>query len=39
MDMIALQQLMSSRQTAIQLATNLISACGESSKAIATNIR
>jgi hypothetical protein len=39
MDMIALQQQMSSRQTAIQLATNLISACGESSKAIATNIR
>ena len=39
MDMIALQQLMSTRQTAIQLATNLIAACGESAKSIATNIR
>lgn len=38
MDMIRLQSLMSSRQTAIQLATNMISALGESSKAIAANI-
>jgi hypothetical protein len=38
MDMIHLQSLMSSRQTAIQLATNMISALGESSKAIAANI-
>jgi hypothetical protein len=38
MNMIRLQSLMSSRQTAIQLATNLISALGESSKAIASNI-
>jgi hypothetical protein len=38
MNMIHLQSLMSSRQTAIQLATNLISSLGESSKAIAANI-
>jgi hypothetical protein len=38
MNMIHLQSLMSSRQTAIQLSTNLISALGESSKAIAANI-
>jgi hypothetical protein len=38
MNMIQLQSLMSSRQTAIQLSTNLISALGESSKAIAANI-
>jgi hypothetical protein len=39
MDMINLQQLMSTRQTAIQLATNLVAACGESAKSIASNIR
>jgi hypothetical protein len=39
MDMINLQQLMSARQTAIQLATNLVAACGESAKSIAANIR
>jgi len=38
MNMIQLQSLMSARQTAIQLSTNLISALGESSKAIASNI-
>ena len=38
MNMIQLQSLMSSRQTAVQLSTNLISALGESSKAIAANI-
>lgn len=39
LDMISLQQSMSARQTAIQLATNLIAALNESAKAIATNIR
>ncbi|MFZ5897561.1 MAG: hypothetical protein ACOY0T_41310 [Myxococcota bacterium] len=39
MDMIALQQLMSTRQTAIQLATNLVAACGESVKSVVSNIR
>ncbi len=38
MNMIHLQSLMSSRQTAIQLATNMISALGESTKAIVSNI-
>jgi chaperonin cofactor prefoldin len=38
MDMIKLQSLMSARQTAIQLATNMISSLGESSKAIVANI-
>jgi hypothetical protein len=38
MNMIQLQSLMSARQTAIQLSTNMIAALGESSKAIATNI-
>jgi hypothetical protein len=38
MNMIHLQSIMSARQTAIQLSTNLISALGESSKAIAANI-
>jgi hypothetical protein len=37
MNMISLQSIMSARQTAVQLATNLISALGESSKAIAAN--
>lgn len=36
--MIHLQSLMSNRQTAIQLSTNLISSLGESHKAIASNI-
>lgn len=39
LDMISLQQSMSARQTAIQLATNLIAALNESAKAIAANIR
>jgi hypothetical protein len=38
MDMIALQSLMGARQTAIQLATNLVSALSESQKAIVSNI-
>jgi len=38
MDMIRLQSLMSSRQTAIQLSTNLVASLGESTKAIVTNI-
>jgi hypothetical protein len=38
LDMIGLQSDMSARQTAIQLATNLISALGESTKSIAANI-
>lgn len=38
MNMIQLQSLMSARQTAVQLATNLISALAESSKAIAANL-
>lgn len=39
MDMIALQSLMSARQTAIQLSTNLVSALSESAKAVVANIR
>jgi hypothetical protein len=39
MDMIQLQSFMSSRQTAIQLATNLIAALGETQKSVVTNIR
>ncbi|MGC4093390.1 MAG: hypothetical protein QM756_36950 [Polyangiaceae bacterium] len=39
MDMIALQQMMSTRQTAIQLATGLVASLGDSAKAIASNIR
>ena len=39
MDMIALQSLMGARQTAIQLATNLVSALSESMKSIVGNIR
>lgn len=39
MDMIALQSLMGARQTAIQLATNLVSALTESQKSIVGNIR
>jgi hypothetical protein len=38
LEMIALQSMMSSRQTAVQLSTNLISALGETSRAIAANI-
>jgi hypothetical protein len=38
LNMIKLQSLMSNRQTAIQLSTNLISSLGESQKAIASNI-
>jgi len=36
--MIRLQSIMSARQTAIQLATNLMSALGESTKSIVSNI-
>ena len=39
LNMIKLQSAMSARQTAIQLSTNLVSALGESMKAIAANIR
>ncbi len=39
LDMISLQSLMSARQTAIQLATNLVAACADSAKSIASNIR
>jgi hypothetical protein len=39
MDMIALQSLMSARQTAIQLSTNLVSALNESAKSVVANIR
>lgn len=38
MDMIRLQSIMSARQTAIQLATNLVASLGESTKAIVSNI-
>ena len=38
LDMIQLQSLMSARQTAIQLATNMVSAFNESTKAIAGNV-
>jgi hypothetical protein len=38
LEMIKLQSLMSSRQTAIQLSTNLVSALGDSTKSIASNI-
>jgi hypothetical protein len=38
LDMIRLQSIMSARQTAIQLATNLVSALGESTKSIVSNI-
>ena len=38
LEMIQLQSLMSARQTAIQMATNLVSAFNESSKAIAGNV-
>ena len=38
LDMIRLQSIMSARQTAIQLSTNLVSALGESTKAIVSNI-
>jgi hypothetical protein len=38
MDMIHLQSLMSARQTAVQLSTNMIAALSDSSKAIATNV-
>ncbi len=38
MNMIRLQSLMSSRQTAIQLSTNLIASLGDSTKAIVTNV-
>jgi multimeric flavodoxin WrbA len=39
MDMINLQSLMGARQTAIQLATNLVNALSESQKSIVSNIR
>jgi len=39
LDMIQLQTLMSSRQTAIQLATNLTASYSDSQKSIVTNIR
>jgi hypothetical protein len=38
LDMIRLQSIMSARQTAIQLSTNLVAALGESTKAIVSNI-
>lgn len=38
LEMIALQSMMSSRQTAVQLSTNLISALGETTRSIAANI-
>jgi hypothetical protein len=38
LEMIKLQSLMSNRQTAIQLSTNLVSALGDSTKSIAGNI-
>lgn len=38
LEMIQLQQLMSARQTAIQLATNLVSSLGKGEEAIAANI-
>lgn len=39
MDMIKLQSIMSARQTAVQLSTNLIASLGESTKGIASNTR
>ncbi len=39
MDMISLQQFMSARQTAIQLATNLIASLADSAKSVVSNIR
>jgi hypothetical protein len=39
MDMIRLQSLMSQRQTAVQLSTNLIQALSHSADAIAHNIK
>lgn len=39
MDMIGLQSLMSARQTAIQLATNLLAALNDSAKSVVGNIR
>jgi hypothetical protein len=38
MNMIKLQSLMSSRQTAVQLSTNLIAALGDTTKSIVTNV-
>jgi len=38
LDMMTLQSLMSKRQTAVQMCTNLVSAVGDTSKAIAANI-
>ncbi len=38
LDMISLQSLMSQRQTAVQMCTNMVSALGETSKAIAQKI-
>lgn len=38
LEMISLQSLMSARQTAVQLSTNLISALGETTRSIAANI-
>lgn len=38
MNMIHLQSIMSARQTAVQLATNLVSSLGESTKAIVSNL-
>jgi hypothetical protein len=38
LEMITLQSLMSSRQTAVQLSTNLISALGETSRSIVANV-
>jgi hypothetical protein len=38
LEMIALQSMMSSRQTAVQLSTNLISALGETTRSIAANV-
>lgn len=39
MNMIHLQSLMSSRQTAVQLCTNLIASCADTQKAIVANYR
>jgi hypothetical protein len=38
LEMISLQSLMSARQTAIQLSTNLVSALNESTKAVVANV-
>jgi hypothetical protein len=38
LEMIALQSMMSSRQTAVQLSTNMISALGETTRSIAANV-